>query len=169
MDDTRPQRFASLSAVYRSLGDIQNAIIALNKGVALDQENIDFLLLLADLLMEQENFDDAGRAINQVLELDPDTLSDISAGGVSSPDAPGGNIAALGGTTTQLFLGDAGTAKYYELDPDTRLSISGGGVATVSSNCFGTGGTKSELPSGGGPFDAILDDLLEPVLETLYG
>lgn len=72
LDDTRPQRFASLASVYRSLNDLQNAIIALNKGIELDQENIDFLILLADLLIEQEEFDQAQKALANVLELDPD-------------------------------------------------------------------------------------------------
>lgn len=72
LDDSRPQRFASLASVYRSLGNPQNAIIALNKGIELDQENIDFLILLADLLIEQEDFDRALKALAKVLELDPD-------------------------------------------------------------------------------------------------
>jgi len=72
LDPSRPQRFVSLSLVYKSLGDLANAVIALNKARELDQENIDYLFLYAELQTDLGNLDEAAEIVNKILELDKD-------------------------------------------------------------------------------------------------
>lgn len=71
LDPSRPQRFVSLAQVYRSLGQMQNALIALNKAVEIDDENIEYLFFLADVQAELGNFLEAKHIIDKVLELEP--------------------------------------------------------------------------------------------------
>ncbi len=71
LDPSRPQRFASLAQVYRSLGQLQNAIIALNKAVEIDNTGLDFLFMLIDIQTELKNFDLAIDITKRVLEIDP--------------------------------------------------------------------------------------------------
>lgn len=70
LDPSRPQRYASLAQVYRSLGQLQNSVIALNKAADLDQENIDYLLLLAELFIELGDTEAAKNMILRVMEID---------------------------------------------------------------------------------------------------
>lgn len=74
LDPSRPQRFVSLSQVYRSLGQLQNAIVALNKAMELDAENLDFLFLLADLQAEMGNTDEAKDILKRILDLDEENV-----------------------------------------------------------------------------------------------
>lgn len=71
LDSTRPQRFVSLSQVYRSLGEVHNAIVALNKAIEMDENNTDFLILLATLQMELGNAVEAKEILNKILIVDP--------------------------------------------------------------------------------------------------
>mgnify|MGYP001221672531 CR=1 FL=1 len=70
VDPERPQRFASLSQVYRALGQFQNAIIALNKAIELDQENMDFLFLLGEIQAENGNKEEAMEIFKRLREID---------------------------------------------------------------------------------------------------
>lgn len=70
LDPSRPQRFVSLSQVYRSLGQLANAIIAVNKAVEIDQANVEFLYLLADLQIEAGNLIVAKETLNKLLGVD---------------------------------------------------------------------------------------------------
>ena len=71
LDGSRPQRYVSLSQVYKALGNMQNAIIALNKALEMDGENIDFMFLMADLYLEKEMFDEAKKMLEEILEKNP--------------------------------------------------------------------------------------------------
>jgi len=70
LDDSRPQRFVSLGQVYRELGNHNLAIIALNKAIDIDPENIDYLFLMADLLFEIDEFEQAKEVAKKILEID---------------------------------------------------------------------------------------------------
>lgn len=72
LDDTRPQRFVSLSQVYRALGQANNAIIALEKAIRMGPENHDFKFLMADILIEQGRHNDARVHIETVLVAAPE-------------------------------------------------------------------------------------------------
>lgn len=71
LDPSRPQRFVSLSQVYRAAGELQHAVIALNKALELDKENLEFLFLLADTQAERGNKSEAFEILSRVLEIDP--------------------------------------------------------------------------------------------------
>lgn len=71
LDPARPQRFASLAQVYKALGQMNHAIMALNKAIELDRENQDLLFLLTDLQIELEDFVAAKKIIEEMLESDP--------------------------------------------------------------------------------------------------
>lgn len=70
LDDSRPQRFVSLSQVYRSLGLVNNAIIALNKALEVDEQNADFLFLMAGLKSDMGHNDEAKQLLERVMEMD---------------------------------------------------------------------------------------------------
>ena len=75
IDGTRPQRYVSLSHVYRSLGLLYNALIAMNKAIEVQQgagENVntDFWFLVADLQREAGLIDAAKATLEGVLILD---------------------------------------------------------------------------------------------------
>ena len=72
LDDARPQRYASLSQVYRAMGHLQNAVIALGRAIEIDGENLDYVLLLADLQTDLENYEEAEAILNTFLEVDPE-------------------------------------------------------------------------------------------------
>lgn len=71
LDDSRPQRFVSLAQVYRALGRLNHAIMAANKAVELDGENMAFLFLLADLQAELGDTEKAKEILCGILEIDP--------------------------------------------------------------------------------------------------
>jgi len=71
LDPSRPQRFVSLAQVYRSLGQLSNAVVAANKAHEMDNENTDFLFLIADLQMDSQNYDESIDALKKIIELDP--------------------------------------------------------------------------------------------------
>jgi tetratricopeptide (TPR) repeat protein len=71
LDDSRAPRFVSLAQVYRSLGQLNNSVIALNKSLELEKENIDSLLFLADVQAELGNLDEAINSTYLILEVDP--------------------------------------------------------------------------------------------------
>jgi len=72
LDPSRLQRFASLAQVYRALGQLQNSIIALNKALEADQKNTDFLLLLAEIQIDMQDFDQAKAVIKNILAIEPE-------------------------------------------------------------------------------------------------
>ena len=74
---------------------------------------------------------------DKVYEIEPDTLLDISSGGVSSI---GATPTGIGGFYERLFTCDQAADKSYELDPDTMLDISSGGVASPDTSVTGIGG-----------------------------
>lgn len=51
LDPDRAPRYVSLGQVYRDLGRDQLALIAFNKALELDGENVDYILLTADLYL----------------------------------------------------------------------------------------------------------------------
>ncbi len=71
LDPGRPQRFASLAQVYKALGQLNHAVMALNKAIELDEANLDLMFLLVDLKLEMEHLEDAKAVIGKILELDP--------------------------------------------------------------------------------------------------
>lgn len=73
LDPSRPQRFSSLAQVYRALGQLQNAVIALNKAVEIDEANLDFLFLLVDIQIELKNFAAAKELIEKIQVVDPES------------------------------------------------------------------------------------------------
>lgn len=71
LDPSRPQRFVSLSQVYKAMGQIQNSIISLNKAIEIDAENLEYLFLLADLQVELGEIAKAKEIIQKLLVSDP--------------------------------------------------------------------------------------------------
>lgn len=74
LDDSRPQRFVSLAQVYRDMGHPYHALIALDKALNLNDQDIEILLLAADLFLEVERPEEALPSLNLVLEIDPDNV-----------------------------------------------------------------------------------------------
>lgn len=72
LDPSRPQRFISLSQVYKALGQLANAIIATNKALEIDDKNIEFLYQLADLQAEAGNYLAARETIGRLFAIDSD-------------------------------------------------------------------------------------------------
>ncbi|MCX6734740.1 MAG: tetratricopeptide repeat protein [Candidatus Peregrinibacteria bacterium] len=70
LDPSRPQRFISLSQVYKALGQLSNAIIATNKALEIDEKNIEFLYQLADLQAEAGNYMEAKETLKRLFETD---------------------------------------------------------------------------------------------------
>lgn len=74
LDSARPQRFVSLSQVYRSLGMINNAVIALNKALEVEEDNADFLFLMAGLKSDQGDNVAAASMLEKIIAADPQHL-----------------------------------------------------------------------------------------------
>jgi tetratricopeptide (TPR) repeat protein len=74
MDDKRPQRFVSLAQVYRAMGQCNNAIITLKKALELEEKNLDFLFLLADLHLEAGQLDHCAVVIGALDEVSPEDV-----------------------------------------------------------------------------------------------
>jgi len=72
LDPSRPQRFISLTQVYRSLELPSLAIIAVGKAIELEPANIDYLFLLADIYVEMGYEDEAKAILNFILEKEPE-------------------------------------------------------------------------------------------------
>lgn len=70
LDPSRPQRFISLSQVYKALGQLSNAIIATNKALEIEEKNIEFLYQLADLQAEAGNYLEAKETLKRLFEID---------------------------------------------------------------------------------------------------
>ena len=70
MDPSRPQRYISLAQVYRSLQQPNLAVIAINKALELDKDNLDFLFLLAEIHNEMQMLQDCELVLKKILELD---------------------------------------------------------------------------------------------------
>ncbi len=49
LDPSRPARYVSLAQVYKALSQPQNAIIAVNKALELDEDNEDYVLFLKEI------------------------------------------------------------------------------------------------------------------------
>lgn len=67
LDPFRPQRFVSLGQVYRALGQTQNAIVAINKAMEME-ENEEVLRLLAEIYMEAGDDAGAQAALNRIVK-----------------------------------------------------------------------------------------------------
>ena len=50
------------------------SVVALNKAIEIDQENLDFLLFLSSLQIELKNYKDAREVLERILELSPKNL-----------------------------------------------------------------------------------------------
>jgi tetratricopeptide (TPR) repeat protein len=70
LDPSRPQRYISLAQVYRSLQQPNLAVIAINKALEIDKENLDFLFLLAEIHNEMQMLQDCELVLKKILELD---------------------------------------------------------------------------------------------------
>lgn len=70
LDPTRPQRFVSLAQVYKATSQLTNAIIAINKAIEMEDKNLEFLYLLADLQLEANNYIAAKETLNKLFEID---------------------------------------------------------------------------------------------------
>lgn len=71
LDPSRPQRFVSLSQVYRALGRFQHSVIALNKALEIENENLEFMFLLAEIQAESGDKESAKKTLKKILEADP--------------------------------------------------------------------------------------------------
>ena len=71
LDPKRPQRYMSLGHVYRELERPQLALIAFNKALDLDGENVENLLCVANLKIEMGDLEAADEILVQVLEIAP--------------------------------------------------------------------------------------------------
>lgn len=71
LDGSRPQRFISLAQVYRALGKLNHAAIALGKAMEVDQENLDIIFLLAEIQVELGEVDEAKLLLAKLLSLEP--------------------------------------------------------------------------------------------------
>ncbi|PKL36459.1 hypothetical protein CVV38_00955 [Candidatus Peregrinibacteria bacterium HGW-Peregrinibacteria-1] len=89
LDNSRAQRYASLSQIYRALGQNYNAMVALNKAIEVQQENggdiIPFWFLVADLQLEMGLVEASKSTLEGILIIDADNeeakhmLSEISS------------------------------------------------------------------------------------------
>lgn len=70
LDDSRPQRYISLAQVYRSMGLNYLAIIAIKKALEREEENIDFLFLLSEVLLEEGKMEAAKAVLLQILQIE---------------------------------------------------------------------------------------------------
>lgn len=73
VDPSRPQRYVSLAQVYRALGQLQNAVIALNKAVEIEDANLDYIFLLGELQAELGNKKEALEIFNRLKAADPES------------------------------------------------------------------------------------------------
>lgn len=71
LDPSRPARFISLAHVYKALEQPYNAIIAVNKALEIEKDNLDFLFFLIDLHTALENWPEVKYFLRRVLEIDP--------------------------------------------------------------------------------------------------
>lgn len=74
LDDSRPQRFVSLSQVYRLLGRPHHAAIALEKALEREPENRDYVFLMSDLKKETGFLEEALGLLDQVLDVEPENM-----------------------------------------------------------------------------------------------
>ena len=74
LDDSRPQRFVSLAQVYRALEQPNHAVMALDKALAMEPDNRDYLFLMTELKKETEKKDEAIEILKYILELDPENM-----------------------------------------------------------------------------------------------
>ncbi len=74
LDGSRPKRFVSLAQVYRALGKLNHAAIALGKAMELDQENLDIIFLLAEIQVELGETDEARLLLAKLLSLEPEHM-----------------------------------------------------------------------------------------------
>ncbi|MBD3270345.1 tetratricopeptide repeat protein [Candidatus Peregrinibacteria bacterium] len=72
LDDKRPGRYYSLSRVNYALGDFDNAVLNIQKALALDPDNVDYGLTLAHWYLEKGMQNDTSQLINEILKHWPD-------------------------------------------------------------------------------------------------
>ena len=73
-DDSRPQRFVSLAQVYRSMERPYHAMMALDKAIAHDPENRDYIFLMSDLKKEAGFFEEALELLDGILGTEPENM-----------------------------------------------------------------------------------------------
>ena len=83
LDPARPNRFVSLAQVYRSMGQLSNAVVALNKAIEIDNENVEYLFLLVDIQSELENYEEALAVAKGILEIDSRNLFAVISLGIA--------------------------------------------------------------------------------------
>jgi cytochrome c-type biogenesis protein CcmH/NrfG len=71
LDPKRPQRYVSLGHVYLDAEKTPLALIAFNKALHLEGDNVDYLLLVAETHKLLENFDDAKEILKKTMEVAP--------------------------------------------------------------------------------------------------
>lgn len=71
LDPDRAPRYVSLGQVYRDLDRGQLALIAFNKALELDGENVDYILLTADLYLHLGSLVEAGDLARKAGDLAP--------------------------------------------------------------------------------------------------
>ncbi|MFA6992802.1 MAG: tetratricopeptide repeat protein [Candidatus Gracilibacteria bacterium] len=71
LDPSRPQRFISLAQVYRATNEPELSVIAINKAIDLEKDNVDFLFLLAELQNEMQRFEDCKLILKKILSIEP--------------------------------------------------------------------------------------------------
>jgi len=71
LDPKRKQRYISLCNIYRDAEKPQLAIIAINKAIELDAENVDYLLLAADTHIDLEDYAAAKQLCDDSKSINP--------------------------------------------------------------------------------------------------
>jgi len=71
LDGSRPQRFVSLAQVYKALGKLHHASVAVVKAMELDEENVDLIFLLADLQVQLGNVREGKELLAKLLSIEP--------------------------------------------------------------------------------------------------
>lgn len=78
LDDSRSARFASLAQVYREMGRNYHALMAMQKAAALEVDNLDFKLVLADLYGRVGDLAKGLALVEEILVVD-DSYEDAKA------------------------------------------------------------------------------------------
>lgn len=72
IDSSRPGRYMSAGQIYRRLDDKEKALEMYKKALELDESNIEYLLTVADFLIEDKRFTQAQFYLEKVLKLQPE-------------------------------------------------------------------------------------------------
>lgn len=72
LDSSRPGRYISAGQILRQLGDREKALEMYQKASELDPDNIDYLFVLTDFLLEENRSVQAKFYLDRILKLQPD-------------------------------------------------------------------------------------------------